>query len=72
MTDNLADRYNEGIVPAPTLSADIPRLKPPRSRPTPEQIAAAQRQSGLAIIILVVLFLFLLLICVALFFGLVP
>jgi hypothetical protein len=55
MASDLSERYNDGIVQAPDLSADVPPLRRPASRLTPEQVARAQGQLAVAIIALVVL-----------------
>jgi hypothetical protein len=55
MAPDLSDRYNDGIVPQPSLSIDIPRLPRPAHRPTPAQVAQARIQFWLAIITLVAL-----------------
>ncbi len=53
MSSDLSERYNEGIVPLPALSADIPSLRPPTNQPTPEQVAQARTRLTAAIVALV-------------------
>ncbi len=76
MDINLTDRFNEGVVPEPKMSADIPKLSAPSHRPTPEQIADARSRLGQAIIIAGILMLFLMVIIllfgVGLYVWLVP
>ncbi|MCI0559791.1 MAG: hypothetical protein MN733_14975 [Nitrososphaera sp.] len=76
MDANLTNRFNEGIVPEPKISADIPKLALPSIRPTPEQIADAHSRLGQAIIVAGMLMLFLMVIMllfgVGLYVWLVP
>ena len=55
MSSDLSERYNDGIVQAPDLSADVPPLRRPGSRPVPEQVARARDQLWIAVVVLVVL-----------------
>jgi hypothetical protein len=55
MAPDLPERYNDGIVPPPDLSADVLPLRQPTTRLTPEQVMRARGQLVVAIIALVAL-----------------
>jgi hypothetical protein len=57
MSPNLSERYNDGVVPRPDLSADVPPLHRPTHRLTLEQETHARSQMVVAIIVLLVLIL---------------
>ena len=56
MDNDLSERYNDGLVPAPQLSAELARLQRPAWQPTPEQLQAARGRlvRSLAVIALLV------------------
>lgn len=43
MQPDLTERYNDGVVPAPRLEAELRRLRPPAWMPTPTQAQFARR-----------------------------
>lgn len=55
MDSDLSERYNDGLVPPPELSADVPPLCRPTSRLSPEQVRRTRGQLVVAIIALVTL-----------------
>ena len=59
--DDLSERYNDGLVPAPQLSDDAPRLQRPAWQPTSAQVAQARARLGGSVMVLA------LLLCVCLF-----
>lgn len=55
MSSELSKRYNEGLVPAPDLSNEVPPLRQPDRHPSSEEIAQSRERLVLIVGILVVL-----------------
>jgi hypothetical protein len=52
---DLSERYNDGLVPPPELTAEPARLQRPAWQPTPAQVEAARKRLGLSLAILTLL-----------------
>ena len=55
MPSDLSELYNDGLVPPPDLSTDIPSLRQPTNRLTPEQMVQSRNQLVVAVIVLIAL-----------------